>query len=30
MGAARMSYEATEEQQQEAVNKIDALLNGLT
>lgn len=30
MGAARMSYEATEQQQQEAVNKIDQLLNTLT
>ena len=30
MGAARMSYEATEEQQQEGVNKIDELLSGLT
>ena len=30
MGAARMSYEATEQQQEEGVNKIDQLLNGLT
>jgi WXG100 family type VII secretion target len=30
MGAARMSYEATEEQQQEGVNKIENLLGGLT
>lgn len=30
LGAARMSYEATEQQQQEAVSKIDALLNGTT
>ena len=30
MGAARMSYEATEEQQQEGVNKIEDLLGGLT
>ena len=30
MGAARMSYEATEEQQQEGVNKIEELLGGLT
>jgi WXG100 family type VII secretion target len=30
LGAARMSYEATEEQQQEGVNKIENLLSGLT
>lgn len=30
MGAARMSYEATEQQQQEGVNKIEDLLGGVT
>jgi WXG100 family type VII secretion target len=30
MGAARMSYEASEEQQQEGVNKIEELLGGTT
>lgn len=30
MGAARMSYEATEQQQQDGVNKIEDLLGGLT
>jgi WXG100 family type VII secretion target len=30
LGAARMSYEATEQQQLEATNKIDALLNNRT
>ncbi len=30
LGAARRSYEATEEQQQEGVSKIENLLGGLT